>query len=40
LKRAAAETAVDVDGEPDNFRMNTGYGRYSAAYSMVALSLL
>jgi hypothetical protein len=22
----------------DNFRMNTGYGRYGAAYSMVAFS--
>jgi hypothetical protein len=24
----------------DNFRMNTGYGRYGAAYNMVALICL
>jgi hypothetical protein len=28
----------DTSMHSDNFRMNTGYGRYGAAYNMVALS--
>jgi hypothetical protein len=30
----------ECDIEGDNFRMNTGYGRYGAAYNMVGFTLL
>jgi hypothetical protein len=40
IEKASLATAVEdltVVASNDNFRMNTGYGRYGAAYNMVGL---
>jgi hypothetical protein len=37
ISREPSESMV-IYNRCDNFRMNTGYGTYSAAYTMVALS--
>jgi hypothetical protein len=39
-KRVHQEKEKVHDGANDNFRMNTSYGRYGAAYNMVALICL
>jgi hypothetical protein len=34
---AKQDTGRRIAADDDNFRMNTGYGRYGAAYNMVGL---
>jgi hypothetical protein len=38
ITEQAQTDAINKDDEHDNFRMNTGYGRYRATYNMVGLS--